>query len=455
MKPVLLLVDDDEEIRSQMRWALLQDFDVHMAEDRQTAIETFQKHRPHAVVLDLGLPPSPGDTSEGMATLGELLSLDAKVKVIVATGQGERANAVNAIGAGAYDFLSKPIDFDALLTILNRAVYVAELERENRSMQAQLDTVDGFEGMLGSSGPMQSVFSLIRKVAPSEAPVLVLGESGTGKEVVARAIHRQSNRSQGPFVAINCGAIPENLLESELFGHEKGSFTSAHSQRVGRFEMAHDGTLFLDEIGELPMALQVKLLRFLQDRQIERVGGRSPLEVNTRVVAATNRELRDQMARDAFREDLYFRLAVVTIGLPPLREREGDVRYLAQAFLKKFAGEAGRKGQVSYTSGALRAIDAYHWPGNVRELENRVRRAVIMSEGSRVTAQDLELAGGDSSPIRTLKEAREDLERDMVYHSLRRHRGTISRAAQELGVSRPTLYELIEKLGIGKDKDFA
>ncbi|MFM1945156.1 MAG: PEP-CTERM-box response regulator transcription factor [Verrucomicrobiota bacterium] len=438
MKPVLLLVDDDEEIRSQMRWALMQDFEVHMAEDRQTAIEAFKKHSPHAVVLDLGLPPSPGDTSEGMATLGDLLALDAKAKIIVATGQGERANAVGAIAAGAYDFLSKPVDFDSLLTILNRAVYVAGLERENRSMQAQL-----------------WVFSLIRKVAPSEAPVLVLGESGTGKEVVARTIHRQSNRNQGPFVAINCGAIPENLLESELFGHEKGSFTGAHSQRVGRFEMAHEGTLFLDEIGELPMALQVKLLRFLQDRQIERVGGRSPLEVNTRVVAATNRELRDQMARDAFREDLYFRLAVVTIGLPPLREREGDVRYLAQAFLKKLAGEAGRKGQVSYTSGALRAIDAYHWPGNVRELENRVRRAVIMSEGSRVTAQDLELAGGDSSPIRTLKEAREDLERDMVYHSLRRHRGTISRAAQELGVSRPTLYELIEKLGIGKDKDLA
>jgi len=433
-----------------MKWAVLEDFEVVMAEDRASAVEAFRQHQPHIVILDLGLPPNPGNTTEGMDVLADLMAIDAKAKVIIITGQGERTNALEAVAAGAYDFLSKPVDLEALHVILQRAVYVAELERENRSMQSQLDGADGFEGLLGSSTTMQAVFSSVRKVAPSEAPVLILGESGTGKEVAARAIHRRSNRSDGPFIAINCGAIPENLLESELFGHEKGSFTSAHAQRSGRFESANGGTLFLDEIGELPMPLQVKLLRFLQDRQIERVGGRTPIQVDARVVAATNRDLRKELEQDSFREDLYYRLAVVTIQMPALRDREGDMRYLAQAFLKKFGAEADRGDHLKYSEPALRAIDAYRWPGNVRELENRVRRAVIMADGRRVGPKDLELEHPSDTTVRTLKAAREELERGMVFSSLRRHQGKISRAAAELGISRPTFYELMDKLGVAK-----
>jgi two-component system NtrC family response regulator len=296
---------------------------------------------------------------------------------------------------------------------------------------------------------MQQVFNSVRKVATSEAPVLILGESGTGKEVVARAVHRRSPRREGPFVAINCGAIPENLLESELFGHEKGSFTGAHAQRMGRFELASGGTLFLDEIGEMPLALQVKLLRFLQEHQIERVGGRTQVEVDARVLAATNKDLRLEMEEGRFREDLFYRLAVVTVKLPPLREREGDLRYLAQAFLRRFALESDRE-VPRFSEAALRAIDRHAWPGNVRELENRVRRAVIMAERRRVTPADMELESPTPSAIRSLKEAREELERDLVFSSLRRHNGKISRAAAELGISRPTFYELMDKLGIDK-----
>jgi two-component system NtrC family response regulator len=281
--------------------------------------------------------------------------------------------------------------------------------------------------------------------------VLILGESGTGKEVVAKAIHHRSSRSSGPFIAINCGAIPDNLLESELFGHEKGSFTGAHTQRAGRVESANGGTLFLDEIGELPMSLQVKLLRFLQDRQIERVGGRVPINIDARVVAATNKDLGQELQGNAFREDLYYRLAVVTIQMPALRDREGDIRYLAQAFLQKFSTESQRDEPLKYSDAALRAIDKHPWPGNVRELENRVRRAVIMADGRRVSPKDLELGHPSDTTIRTLKEAREELERGMVFNSLRRHRGKISRAAAELGISRPTFYELMEKLGVAKD----
>jgi two-component system NtrC family response regulator len=304
--------------------------------------------------------------------------------------------------------------------------------------------------MTGTSPEMQTVFASVRKVATTDAPVLILGESGTGKERVALAIHRRSRRKDGPFVPINCGAIPANLLESELFGHEKGTFTGAHAQRIGRIETAVGGTLFLDEIGELPLALQVKLLRFLQEQQIERVGGRKPIDVDTRVIAATNLDLTKAVKEGTFREDFYYRVAVVTIKLPALRSRQGDVAVLAHYFLERFASEA-KKEKLKFDSGALRAIEQYGWPGNVRELENRVRRAVIMTEGPRVGADDLELAGSDDIVTpRTLREVRESAEREVIQQALRRQGGKISRAAEELGISRPTLYELIEKLGLGK-----
>src|SRR5881394_3904841 len=331
MKPKVLIVDDDEEIRSQMKWALLQDYDVLLAEDRPSSIAAFRENRPMVVVLDLGLPPSPGTPEEGMAALAELLTLDNLIKVVIATGQAEKDNALRAIGQGAYDFMCKPIQMEELKAILNRGFHVAQLEREYREMQQRWST-DTFEGMLGSSPPMQEVFTTIRKVATTDAPVLILGESGTGKEMAALAIHRRSARKDRPFVAINCGAIPEALLESELFGHEKGSFTGAHMQRKGRIESASGGTLFLDEIGELPTPLQVKLLRFLQEQTIERVGGRQSIAVDARVVAATNSDLAKGITDQTFREDLYYRLAVVVIKLPALRERENDTLLLAQDF---------------------------------------------------------------------------------------------------------------------------
>ena len=315
MKPTLLIVDDDDEIRSQLKWALAEDYEPVLAGDRPAALKAFGEHKPAAVLLDLGLPPRPADPDEGLATLADLLEQDRGVKVIIVTGQGEKTNALKAVGAGAYDFLTKPVEVEELKVILRRAFHIANLEAEFRQMQETLSR-DGFEGMIGSCGRMEKVFNTIRRVATSDAPVLILGESGTGKEVAARAIHRRSPRKNGPFVAINCGAIPETLLESELFGHERGAFTGAHVQRKGRFETAEAGTLFLDEIGELPLTLQVKLLRFLQEQTIERVGGRVPITVDTRVLAATNMDLKKAMQESQFREDLYYRVAVGVLELP-------------------------------------------------------------------------------------------------------------------------------------------
>ncbi len=447
MKPKLLIVDDDEEIRTQMKWALAGEYDIVMAGDRGSALEAFRSSHPAVVLLDLGLPPKPGAPDEGLAALSEIVALDSTTKVVVITGQGEKEIALQAIGSGAYDFLGKPLEMEELKFLLKRCFHVARLEREYRLMQER-NQEDSFEGLLGSNPSMQAVFNSIRKVATTDAPVLVLGESGTGKEMTARAIHHRSARKDGPFAAINCGAIPETLMESELFGHEKGSFTGAHAQRKGRIENAEGGTLFLDEIGELSPALQVKLLRFLQERVIERVGGRQEIQVDTRVIAATNADLKKRMAEATFREDLYYRLAVVQIHLPPLRDRGEDVILLARALLQRYGSETGRSG-ISFGSEALRAIRAYAWPGNVRELQNRVKRAVIMTSNRRVTAQDLELeAAGTASQPASLKEARESLEREMVKESLRKHGGKITAAATELGVSRPTFYELMEKLGI-------
>ena len=447
MNPVLLLVDDDEAIRTQMKWALSADYEIVSAEDRAGAVENFKKKKPAVTLLDLGLPPRPADPDEGLATLAELKAVDEMAKVIVISGQGEKKNALEAVAAGAYDFLCKPIDPDELKLLLKRCIYLADLEREYRkAKESQRVTV--FEDMLGTSPQMQGVFSFIRKVATTTAPVLLLGESGTGKEMAALAIHRRGPRKDGPFIPINCNAIPENLLESELFGHEKGSFTGATTQRVGLVETANGGTLFLDEIGELPPSIQVKLLRFLQEHRFQRVGGRQELASDARVIAATNVDLKAGINQGSFREDLYFRLAVLVISLPPLRERGDDAVLIAQEFLQKYAAQNG-KNNIAFVPEALRAINRHPWPGNVRELQNRIKRAVIMADSKRITEKDLELSTGlGFSSSTTLKEARENVEREMVQRALKRNLGRISSAAAELGISRPTLYELMEKLGI-------
>jgi two-component system NtrC family response regulator len=449
MKHKLLIVEDDSSIATQMKWALAGDYEVLLAEDRRSALHIFGEKEPLVVTLDLGLPPRPGEVEEGFLTLNEILSMNGLVKVIVITGQGEKDHALRAIGEGAYDFFPKPIQIDELKVVLSRAFYVSQLEREYRELQKRMSE-ESFEEMLGTSPQIQEVFSSIRRVATTDVPVLITGESGTGKELVAKAIHTNSSRKRCPFIVINCSAIPETLLESELFGHEKGAFTGAHVQRKGRLEMVQGGTLFLDEIGEISLTLQVKLLRFLQEQKIERVGGREEIQVDARVLAATNKNLNQAIKEGKFREDLYYRLGVMTISLPPLREREGDVLLLATALLQRYAHENGKK-ITGFTPQAIHAIKTYLWPGNIRELENRVKRAVIMAEGQKVTHGDLEF----KSPYerfkgKELKIAREALEKDMIQRALSRNKGNMTKTAEELGVSRPTLYELMEKLGIEK-----
>ena len=449
MKLKLLIVEDDEEIRTQMKWALAQDYDVLMAGDRESALELFRSARPPVVLLDMGLPPHPGTPEEGLTALSELLALDNTTKIVIVSGQGEKDVALRAVGAGAYDFLNKPVDIELLRILLKRCFHISLLERDYREMQQQRQG-DDFEGMLGTSRRMLTVFDSVRKVATTEAPVLILGESGTGKERIARAIHQRSSRKNGPFIAINSSAIPESLIESELFGHEKGSFTGAHAQRKGRIEASAGGTLFLDEIGEIPLPIQVNLLRFIQEQCIERVGGRQEIQVDTRVIAATNADLKKGMNEGTFREDLFYRLAVVQLLLPALRDRDDDILVLAQSFMHQFASQNGKTG-LTFSQDAIRAMRRHTWPGNVRELQNRVRRAVIMGEGKRLTPADLELAElAGSSQGSSLKEAREALEREMIQQSLRKHAGKITAAAIELGISRPTFYELMEKLGIQK-----
>jgi len=453
MKPTLLIVDDDEAIRTQMKWSLSEDYEVYFAQDRQEAVDAFEANSPAVTLLDLGLPPSPNECEEGLAVLSDLLTIDNTAKVIIISGQGEKRNAIEAVGAGAYDFLCKPVDMQELKLLLRRCIHVVELEKEYHKLQ-QSQRADVFEDMLGTSPQMHAVFDLIRKVAGTNAPVLLLGESGTGKEMAAAAIHRCSARKDGPFVAINCNAIPENLLESELFGHEKGSFTGAHVQRKGLLETANGGTLFLDEIGELPPAIQVKLLRFLQEQRLQRVGGRQEIQVDTRLVAATNADLKELIDNGKFREDLYFRLAVVTIRLLPLRERGEDIVFLAREFLQTYGSQNGRT-KIVFAPDALRAMSCYSWPGNVRELQNRVKRGVIMASGSRVSAKDLELErdrGAAASAGTTLRQAREHVEREVIEQALKKNSGKITSAAADLGISRPTLYELMEKLGIAKER---
>jgi two-component system NtrC family response regulator len=446
-KPKLLIVDDDEDLRTQMRWALAGDYEVILAGDRLAALEILRAQRPALVTLDLGLPPDAGGASEGFAALTQIQRLPEPPKVVVITGREEREHALRAVEQGAFDYFCKPIQAEELKIVLRRALQRHLIEQETRELQRR--DRQGLDDMIGVSPAMLDVFAAIRKVAPSDATVLILGESGTGKELVARAIHRLSTRQRGAFVAINCGAIPDNLLESELFGHEKGAFTGAHVQRKGRIEMAHGGTLFLDEIGDLSLPMQVKLLRFLQERRIERVGGRQEIPVDVRVLSATNASLKEAMRAGRFREDLFYRIGVVTVSLPPLRERGEDVTVLASAFLERSAAEAQRR-VPGFTREALAAVQAYSWPGNVRELENRVKRAVVMAEGARITAADLELDAAAPLEGRGLRDVRAQLERETIQRTLSRHGGNVSRTAAELGLSRPTLYTLMEKLGIAR-----
>ena len=449
-KPKILVIDDDEPIRTQMKWALIQDYDLFLAKDGLEAAQIMKKEAPPLVTLDLGLPPTPEDTVEGIRVLEQILEIEPSTKVVVVTGNPDKSAALKAISLGAHDFFTKPIDLTELKAILKRACYVHSLEKECQNLQKQVH--QQFSDMVGSSGRMQEIFSTIKKVSTTDVPVLITGESGTGKELVARAIHSNSSRSTRPFIPINCGAIPENLLESELFGHEKGAFTGAHVQRKGKTELANHGTLFLDEIGEMPLQLQVKLLRFLQDFKIERVGGREELDLDVRVIAATNKNLKKQIEDGKFREDLYYRLAVVTLEMPALRERSPDTLLLARFFLHKFSNGTQKK----LSAKAIDAINAYDWPGNVRELENKIRRAVTLAEDQTITPFDLGLGSeaesmaenGQSEQGLNMKKAVEDLEVRLIHSAILRNDRNISKAAEDLGLSRPTLYSLLKKYGI-------
>ena len=439
----LLIVEDDTGLQRQLRWSF-EDYDVVIAGDRPGAVQMLAEHKPAVVLQDLGLPPDAAGTSEGFACIADILQEAPHTKVIVVTGNGDRDNAVKSIGCGAYDFCSKPLDLDVLRLIVDRAFRLHDLEAENRKLRTQSATA--LEGIIGSSDPMLAAYRLVEKVAPSNATVLLLGETGTGKELFARAVHRQSSRRDGPFVAINCAAIPENLLEAELFGYEKGAYTGAHKQTRGKIELASNGTLLLDEIGDMPIALQSKLLRFFEERSIERIGGRETIPVDVRIVCATHQDLPGLIRDGRFREDLFYRASEVTIRLPPLRERAGDVAVLAQAFLEQAAKRHGRHVR-GFTAKALRAIESCPWRGNVRELENAVNSAVIMADGRQIGPDELHLnlIGKD---ILDLRQVRNDAEKHAIQIALTQSGGNLSRMAGLLGVSRPTLYDLLDKHGL-------
>ena len=446
-RPKLLIVEDDEGLQRQLRWAY-DDYDVVVAGDRASAIDALRLHEPDVVTLDLGLPPDPDGVEEGFATLAEMLRLKPGTKVIIASGHGARESALRAIGSGAYDFYAKPVDIDELGLIVARAFHLHALEAENSRLASVPTSASLLGGIISSSPEMLKVVRTVERVATTDASVMLLGASGTGKELLARGLHDSSDRCDGEFVAINCAAIPENLLESELFGHEKGAFTGAIKTTEGKIEQAHGGTLFLDEIGDVPLALQVKLLRFLQERTIERVGGRRGISVDTRVVTATHRDV-DAMVKDgSFREDLYYRLAEIVVRIPSLAERPGDASLLGRVFVQRLA-HTMRSDVTGLAPDAMTALDAWSWPGNVRELENRVKRAVIMADGKLVTAADLDLAPGrDDDDAINLKAVREAADRKAIIRAIARTDGNISSAARLLGVSRPTLYDLLKNYEI-------
>ena len=442
----LMIVEDDAGLARQLRWSF-DGYDVSFAENREDAIDQFRAVEPQIVTVDLGLPPDPDGAEEGLATVGEILSLAPETKVIVVTGNEDRGNALRAIRIGAYDFYQKPIDAEILRLIVDRAYQLYDIEEENRRL-VQSERFQPLKGVVTASVNMLKVCDMIEKLAPADVGVLLLGESGTGKELLARSLHDLSMRADQPFAAINCAAIPENLIESELFGHEKGAFTGAVKQTKGKFELAEGGTLFLDEIGDLPLLLQVKLLRFLQERVIERVGGRTEIPIDVRVICATNQDLESLIAGNLFREDLYYRLSEVVIKIPPLRLRDGDAELLAYNFLSIFNQEHNKRIR-GFSNDALAAFAGHDWPGNVREVVNRVKRAVIMAEENRIAAADLDLApiGSEPEPL-NLKQAREATERREIPRALSRAEGNISKAAKLLGISRPTLYDLMRQHNI-------
>lgn len=443
-KQKLLIVEDDLGLQKQLKWSY-EDFEVFCASTREEALNLLRSEEPDVVTLDLGLPPDPDGVTEGFATLDEMLKLKPDTKIIVASGHGARESALRAISAGAWDFYQKPVDIDELHLIVRRAFHVRELELQN----AKLQSVDAAgETLLGSiltaSPEMLKVARTIERVANTGVSVMLLGASGTGKELLARGLHKASERAGKPFVAINCGAIPENLLESELFGHEKGAFTGAVKTTEGKIELADGGTLFLDEVGDIPLPLQVKLLRFLQERVVERIGGRKTIPVDVRIVCATHRNLNQMIADQTFRDDLYYRLAEITVNIPALTERTGDSVLLAKHFLHRFAKEMNPSVK-GFSQAALTAIDQWAWPGNVRELENRIKRAVIMADGKFVTADDLEFGEDSDELLLNLKAAREQADRKAIKRAIARTEGNISGAAKLLGISRPTLYDLLKQ----------
>ncbi|ORJ63407.1 PEP-CTERM-box response regulator transcription factor [Geothermobacter hydrogeniphilus] len=460
----LLIVDDNPEIRKQLKWGLSGDYSLLFAEDRKSALAHFQRYQPAVVLLDLGLPPAAEGVSEGMQTLEEILDRDPFCKVIVVTGRDEKDHALQAVSLGAHDFYAKPIDLTEIRIILQRVFYLARLEEENDRLQQEQQTCGRDSGLLGQCPQMLEVYKTVRKVATTDVPVLVLGESGSGKEMVARSIHCQGLRRDKPFIALNCGAIPETLLEAELFGHEKGAFTGAIKKVLGKIESAEGGTLFLDEIGEMSPALQVKLLRFLQDKIIQRVGGRADIPVDARIIAATNVDIHQAIENQSFREDLFYRISVVSIELPPLRERGDDILLLANLFLSRYATEFNKRIR-SFSTAAVRSLYEHDWPGNVRELENKVKRSVVMSDRSVISPDALGFSAPreDEESTRegttavpgemdldglTLREARSLVERDLLLRVIEREQGNLARSAEMLGVSRPTLYDLIKKHGL-------
>ncbi|MBN8452805.1 PEP-CTERM-box response regulator transcription factor [Accumulibacter sp.] len=445
--PHLLIVEDDRALQKQIRWAFDQ-YETLAADDRETAMQLMRRYQPPVVTMDLGLPPDPDSVSEGFKLLEEILSLAPDTKVIVLTGQNDRANALRAIALGAYDFFAKPFEVDMLGLTIQRAYRLHELQKENERLQA-MQQPDAMSGMITRDPDLLRVCRTIERVGVTDATVLLLGESGTGKELLARGLHESSPRRRERFVAINCAAIPDNLLESELFGYEKGAFTGAGKTTPGKIETANNGTLMLDEIGDLPHNLQAKLLRFLQERVIERIGGRNEIPVNVRIVCATHQNLQNLISEGRFREDLYYRLAEIVVNIPPLRARTGDASLLAHAFVRRFAAENGR-GAMSLREDALRAIEAHAWPGNVRELENCIKRAVIMADGNQLTAADIGLLGGVQAEetVLDLRNARDEAEKRVTIAALARADGNVVKAAELLGVSRPTLYDMMHRFGL-------
>ncbi len=451
----ILVVEDNPDIQNQMKWGLSKEYAVLQASNRTEALKLFNKKNPAVVTLDLGLPPDEDDSSEGFECLEEILLQAPETKVIIITGNSDRANALKAIQMGAYDYYLKPVDMSELKVIMERAFHLSAIENENRKLHEMRGREIGFAGMIGQSNAMQSIFDTITQVAATDATVLITGESGTGKELVARAIHENSTRNSGPFIPINCGAIPETLLESELFGYEKGAFTSAYAQQKGKFEYADKGTLFLDEIGEMSPNLQAKLLRFLQERNMQRVGGRKDIKIDTRVIAATNIDLNVAMKERRFREDLFFRISVITIDVPPLRDRSSDINLLASTLLERYSVMFKKKIK-GFSTAAMQEIEKYSWPGNVRELENKLQKAVITSGSSTIEPRNLGLGANTEDAVRpsetekqyegmTLKEARKKLEVHIISRVIEKHKGNIKRASETLGISRPTLYDLIDK----------